>query len=109
MGAFLATTIFGVLISVMGIINMTGNISTLHWYHRKRVAEVDKKPMGKLVGLGTLIIGLSMIIFGVLFLFFEKTQMGVYVWVGSGILIAGLAIGLILNIYAIIKYNKGLF
>lgn len=35
--------------------------------------------------------------------------MDVYVWVGSGILIAGLAIGLILNIYAIIKYNKGLF
>ena len=74
MGAFLSTTIFGVLISVMGIINMTGNISTLHWYHRNRVAEVDKKPMGRLVGLGTLIIGLSMIFFGVLFLIFEKSK-----------------------------------
>ena len=109
MGAFLATTIFGVLISVMGIINMTGNISTLHWYHRKRVAEVDRKPMGRLVGLGTLIIGLSMIFFGVLFLIFEKTQMDVYVWIGSGVLIAGLVFSLILNFYAIIKYNKGLF
>ena len=109
MGAFLATTIFGALISVMGIINMTGNISTLHWYHRKRVAEVDKKPMGRLVGLGTLIIGLSMIFFGVLFLIFEKTQMDVYVWIGSGVLIAGLVFGLILKFYAIIKYNKGLF
>lgn len=109
MGAFLVTTIFGVLISVMGIINITGNISTLHWYHRKRVAETDKKPMGKLVGLGTLVIGLAMIFFGVLFLIFEKTQIDVYVWIGSGILITGLAVGLILNIYAIIKYNKGLF
>ena len=109
MGAFLATTIFGVLISVIGIINMTGNISTLHWYHRKRVSQENIKPMGRLVGLGTLIIGLSMIFFGVLFLIFEKTQMDVYVWIGSGVLIAGLVFGLILNFYAIIKYNKGLF
>ena len=109
MEAFLVTTIFGVIISVIGIINMTGNLATLHWYHRKRVAEADKKPMGKLVGLGTIIIGLSMIIFGILFLLFDRTKMDVYVWVGSGILIAGLVVGIILNIYAIIKYNKGLF
>ena len=74
MGAFLATVILGVIISIIGIINMTGNISTLHWYHRKRVSKEDCKPMGKLVGLGTLIIGIAMIIFGILFLFFEKKR-----------------------------------
>lgn len=109
MGAFLATVILGVIISIIGIINMTGNISTLHWYHRKRVSKEDCKPMGKLVGLGTLIIGIAMIIFGILFLFFEKTSLLVFIWVGSSILISALVIGLVLNIYAIIKYNKGLF
>jgi len=41
MGAFLATVILGVIISIIGIINMTGNISTLHRYHRKRVSKED--------------------------------------------------------------------
>ncbi|MBQ8331912.1 MAG: hypothetical protein IJX94_05390 [Clostridia bacterium] len=37
-------------IAVLGIINMTGNISSLHWYHRQRVTKEDRKPFGKLVG-----------------------------------------------------------
>ena len=109
MGAFLATTIFGVLISVMGIINMTGNISTLHWYHRKRVAEVDKKPMGKLVGLGTLIIGLSMIVFGILFLIFEQTQLQAFVVIGVIELIVSIIVGMFVSFYAMKKYNGGIF
>ncbi|MBQ7090966.1 MAG: hypothetical protein IJN82_07580, partial [Clostridia bacterium] len=64
----------GILISILGIINMTGNISSLHWYHRQRVTEENRKPFGKLVGLGTLIIGLSMIVFGILLFIFEQTQ-----------------------------------
>ena len=39
MTAFLTTLVLGVLVCVIGIINMTGNISSLHSYHRKRVAE----------------------------------------------------------------------
>ena len=50
----------GILISVLGIINMTGNISSLHSYHRHRVKEEDIKPFGRLVGTGTLIIGVSL-------------------------------------------------
>ena len=52
---FIMTLVLGVLICVMGTINMTGNISTIHSYHRKRVTEENRKPFGRLVGLGTLI------------------------------------------------------
>ena len=55
------TLIFGALVCVLGIINMTGNISSLHSYHRKRVSEADRKPFGRLVGLGTLLIGASIL------------------------------------------------
>ena len=47
----------GILIIIIGIVNMTGNISTLHSYHRHRVRPEDIKPFGRLVGLGTLLIG----------------------------------------------------
>ena len=64
--AFITVVGLGILVSVLGIINMTGNISSLHSYHRHRVTEENKKPFGRLVGLGTLIIGITMIIFGMI-------------------------------------------
>ena len=109
MGAFLSTTIFGVLISVMGIINMKGNVSTLHWYHRKRVAEVDKKPMGRLVGLGTIIIGVAFIVFAAFALVATLTTNHVFFTIGGIELIVGLIIGILISFYAMFKYNKGIF
>ena len=35
--------ILGVFISVMGIINIKGNISTIHSYNRRKVKEEDVK------------------------------------------------------------------
>ena len=99
----------GLLVCVLGIINMTGNISSLHSYHRKRVTEEDRKPFGKLVGLGTLLIGIAMIVFGVLFLMFEKTQLDLYVIIGTVLLIAGIIAGMVISFYAMMKYNKGIF
>ena len=55
----LGPVFLGILISVLGIENIKGNINTLHRYHRSRVAEVDMKPFGKLVGTGTLIMGIA--------------------------------------------------
>ena len=106
---WITTFAVGALISVLGAINMTGNISSLHWYHRQRVTEEDRKPFGRLVGLGTLVIGLSVILFGVVMLLFEKTQATWLVWLGTAELIAGIAVGLVLSFYAMIKYNKGIF
>lgn len=109
MMTFITMLALGFLISIIGIINMTGNISSLHWYHRQRVTEENRKPFGKLVGLGTLIIGVAIAIFGTMFLIFEKTQVDLYVIVGTGELIAGIAVGLIISFYAMIKYNHGIF
>ena len=56
----------GVVCIVLGISNMRGNISTLHSYHRHRVSEEDRIPFGKQVGLGTMGIGIGIIIFSIL-------------------------------------------
>lgn len=99
----------GVLISVLGIINMTGNISSLHWYHRQRVSEADRKPFGRIVGLGTLIMGIAIVVFGILMFIYEKTQTGICTVIGASELIVGIVLGLVLSVYAMIKYNKGIF
>ena len=109
MESLLTPGILGIILIILGVMNMNGNISSLHWYHRRRVAEEDKKPFGKLVGLGTLIIGITMILFGVLFFIFEKTQIMPLVIVGAVFLVAGIVAGLGLAFYAMIKYNKGIF
>ena len=109
MQTFISTAVIGLFIVVIGIINMTGNISSLHWYHRQRVSEDNIKPYGKRIGLGTLIIGLSLIIFGVLYLIFDSTGLMFFNVIGIVLLVLGLVIGLIMSIYAMIKYNKGIF
>lgn len=57
----IALLILGIFISVIGIVNMTGNISTIHSYNRRRVKEEDVLKYGRAVGTGTLIIGVSLI------------------------------------------------
>lgn len=109
MQTFISTAVIGLFIVVIGIINMTGNISSLHWYHRQRVSEDNIKPYGKRIGLGTLIIGLSLIIFGVLYLIFDITGLMFFNVIGIVLLVLGLVIGLIMSIHAMIKYNKGIF
>ena len=109
MAAFITVSGLGILVFILGIINMTGNISSLHWYHRQRVTEENRKPFGKLVGLGTLIIGLSMIVFGILFLIFEQTQIQAFVVIGVIELIVSIIVGMIISFYAMKKYNGGIF
>ena len=103
------TAIIGVVCIVIGIINRKGNISTLHSYHRNRVSEKDRIPFGKMVGLGMIIIGVSMIIMGALSFMATILKNNVYLTLGSAALIVGLVIGLGITFYAMIKYNKGIF
>ena len=109
MAEFITVLGFGILISILGIINMTGNISSLQWYHRQRVTEENRKPFGRLVGLGTLVIGISMICYAALSLIAEIMENNIFVIFGSGLLIFGIVLGLGLSFYAMIKYNKGIF
>ena len=109
MTVFVTVAVLGVLISVLGIINMTGNISSLHSYHRQRVSEENRKPFGRLVGAGTLTVGLSCIAFGALLFAYEATQRMLWMILGMGILFCGIAVGLGISFYAMIKYNGGIF
>ncbi len=94
--------ILGVFISVIGIINIMGNISTVHSYNRKRVKEEDVPKYGKAVGIGTLIIGLAIIANFILILI-DMTKASPFV------LIPSLVIGVGFMLYAQLKYNKGIF
>lgn len=101
--------IVGVVIIILGIINYKGNISTLHSYHRSRVAPEDVLPFGRLVGIGTIIIGISIIIMGALTLCSLIFGKDIYTIIGTVFLIIGLVVGMGITFYALIKYNKGIF
>ena len=101
--------ILGIILSIIGVSNMKGNISSIHWYHRKRITEENRLPFGRMIGLGTIICGVSIVIYGCLSFLAEKTQIDLFTIIGSVILVIGLVIGLALSLYAMIKYNKGIF
>ncbi len=101
--------ILGIVILLIGISNMKGNISSIHSYHRKRVTEENRIPFGRMVGIGTVICGASLIIFGALTFVADKIQSNLLIIISSVLLIIGLIAGLGLSFYAMIKYNKGIF
>ena len=109
MMTFFVTVGIGLVLCIIGAINMTGNISSIHSYHRHRVTEENKKPFGRLVGVGTVLIGIAVIVYGALLLAHEKTQSNVLTIIGTAELIVAIAIGLAINFYAMFKYNKGIF
>ena len=88
---------------------MTGNVSLLHSYHRNRVKEEDKKPFGLLVGIGTIIMGLSIIAMSILLTVATSTQNNTYEIIGYSVFGVVFTIGLGINIFAMVKYNKGVF
>lgn len=101
--------IIGIILIFIGILNTKGNVSMLHSYHRHRVSEKNIIPFGKLVGLGTIIIGCSIILYDALFTITFFTDVKTYEIIGYVILVIGLVVGLIISFYAMIKYNKGIF
>lgn len=105
----ITTEIIGILVCVLGILNMSGNISSLHRYHRHRVSEENKKPFGKLVGGGTLIVGVGLIIYGVLTFLAEQAQSMPLEIVGICVLISAIIVGMIIIFYGMKKYNGGIF
>lgn len=105
--AGIATAIIGAIIVILGIINMTGNIASLHWYHRKNVTEENVKPFGRRVGLGTLIIGVSVMLFGGAMALFDDNE--AIVLAATALLIVGIVVGMIITFRAMHKYNGGIF
>ena len=109
MAGNIVTFLVGVVCIVLGISNMRGNISSLHSYHRHRVSEEDRIPFGKQVGLGTIIIGIGIIVFSVLSSVTLYTENDIFILVGTAVLIIGIILGLVISFRAMIKYNKGIF
>ena len=109
MSSYIFSFLVGILLIAIGISNMRGNISSIHSYHRQNVSEEDRIPFGKQVGLGMIIIGISIIIFSVLSAVGVYVENNVFAIAGTAILIVGIVAGLVLSFKAMIKYNKGIF
>lgn len=105
----IVSAIIGVVCIIIGALNRKGNISMLHSYHTKRVSEEDRLPFGKMVGSGMIIIGVALILMSGLFVLTTILQKSVYAVIGTVALILGLAVGLGISFYAMIKYNGGIF
>ena len=93
--------ILGVFISVMGIVNIKGNVSTIHSYNRRKVKEEDIPKYGKIIGIGTLIMGASFVA-GYIVSFWSEEIMA---W----IILPAVIVGLGFMLYGQFKYNKGIF
>ena len=87
---YLGLLVMGILLSTLGIVNIMGNISTIHAWNRKRVKEADIPRYGRAIGAGTLVT-------------FWNAAVIDY------IMLPGLGIGLALILYAQLKYNHGIF
>lgn len=98
--------LMGLIIVGLGIANCRGHIGSIHWYHRRRGKEEDIGAFGKRTGLGTIIAGAQLVLYGALC---SLLPGGVGIALGGAVLLCGLAAGLGIRLYAIIKSNKGLF
>ncbi len=92
----------GALLTVIGIINCTGNINSIHSYNRRRITEQTRVPYGKAVGSGTAIIGVTMTVAAVLDIMIKNPL--IYL-----VIIPGIIVGITLILYGQFKYNKGIF
>ena len=109
MPEIIISVILGIVCIVLGVLNTKGNISTLHAYHRKRVTEENRLPFGRMVGAGTIIIGVGLIIGGTFLGLSELLTNPTYAMIGGVILIVAFVVGLAISFAAMIKYNKGIF
>ena len=98
---YIVLLILGVFISVVGIVNIKGNISTIHSYNRRKVKEEDIPKYGKAVGTGTLIIGVSLVL-GFIVSFWNEEMI-------AYITHPAVVVGLGFMLYGQFKYNKGIF
>lgn len=93
--------VVGIIVSILGLINISGNINTIHSYNRWRIKEEDIPAYGKAVGTGTLIIGASLTTAGIISFWTEAA----IAW----ILPLGVIVGLAFILYGQFRYNKGIF
>ncbi len=102
MGKYITFIILGVILLVLGIANYKGNISSIHWYNKRRVSEEDVPRYGKCIGIGTIICGGTLLVTALLEMLLQNPIVEITILVGF-------AVGLVFLLYGQFKYNKGLF
>ena len=105
----IVTLIVGALICFFGVKNMMGDISSLHSYHRSRVSPEDVKPFGKMVGLGTLLCGVGVLVMSAFSFIATLSGIDALVIVGTVLMMVGIVVGCVISFYAMKKYNGGIF
>lgn len=101
--------VVGIILIVLGIINTTGNISSLHSYHRNNVSEENRKPFGKRVGIGLILVGIGTIMEGIMIFLAEKMQNEAFATAGTVLMVVIWVPAFILIFAAMKKYNGGIF
>ena len=109
MAEYICAIVVGIVFTVIGIFNRLGHIEMIHSYHRKRVTEEDRIPFGQMVGLGMIIIGISIVLSGILSVFSVLTNTALLELLGTVFVLVGLVVGFVFIDYALFKYNKGIF
>ena len=108
MVGFITTVLVGIFLCFIGIRNMTGDISSLHSYHRNHVKDEDVKPFGKLVGIGTIVVGIATIFLGTFIWISEEFSKPIFMTIGFVGFVIGMIVGMGMSFYAMKKYNGGI-
>lgn len=91
----------GVIVIVLGVVIAFGHIEIIHSYNRARITEETRKPYGKVVGIGSVVLGVGVASDGFISLFVEEFP-PVTVIIGS-------IVGVAIILCGQFKYNKGVF
>ncbi len=94
--------VLGLFVIALGLANIMGNISIIHWYNRRRVTEEDAPKYGRVVGTGIVIMGVGLVISYFVMTFWSEYIADIIV------LVMGIG-GFLVALYGQFKYNKGIF
>ena len=75
------------------------DLTVLHDYHSNKLSEENKKAFCTIMGVGLILVGAGIAIYGILLSFSPLIKVLIP-------MAAGFVIGLVMMVYAILKYNK---
>ncbi len=102
MEKYISMIVLGIIFIILGFVNCKGNISSIHWYNRRKVSVEDIPKYGRCVGVGTIICGTTLLVTATIEIILQNPIVEIAILVGF-------AVGLAFILYGQFKYNKGLF
>ena len=95
----------GAFVFVFGIFNLKGYVTFIH---KQWIEEKTKKIYGRLMGIGCLLIGSALMLYAGCSFAAEKLQNEQIYLGGSLAVVILIVVGLGLDLYAMIRYNKSI-